>query len=137
MAQRFFTPQQLQHWAKEEPARLLAAALTQVDQLQRRAQQLKEARARIGELESLLQSAQQASFRQAAPFRVAQQKRSATPKRPGRKAGHPGACRARPAQIDQEITIELSACPQCGAQQWIDQEEIEQFIEEIPKMRPL
>jgi len=137
MAQRFFTPQQLQHWAKEEPARLLAAALTQIGQLQQRAQQLKEARARIGELESLLQSVQQASFRQAAPFRVAQQKRSAAPKRPGRKAGHPGACRARPAQIDQEITIELSACPQCGAQQWIDQEETEQFIEEIPEMRPL
>src|ERR1700751_2164319 len=96
MAQRFFTPQQLQHWAKEEPSRLLAAALTQLGQLQQRAQQLKEARARVVELETLLESAQQASFRQAAPFRVAQQKRCAAPKRPGRKAGHPGACRARP-----------------------------------------
>jgi type II secretory pathway pseudopilin PulG len=89
MAQRFFTPQQLQHWAKEEPSRLLAAALTQLGQLQQRAQQLKEARARVVELESLLESAQQASLRQAAPFRVAQQQRCAAPKRPGRKAGHP------------------------------------------------
>lgn len=111
MAQRFFTPQQLQHWAKEEPSRLLAAALTQVGQLQRRAQQLKEERARVVELETLLESVQQASFRQAAPFRVAQQKRRAAPKRPGRKAGHPGACRARPAQIDEEITIDLQPLP--------------------------
>jgi transposase len=143
MANRFFTPQELEQWAQKEPPRLLDAALTQVSQLQQRAQQLKAAReqikakeARIAELEALLESAQRAPYRQAAPFRVAQAKRAAAPKPPGRPAGHPGACRPRPAQIDEEITVELRACPQCGQEQWRQPQEIEQFIEEIPVMRP-
>jgi len=136
MKARFFTPEKLHQWAKEEPSRVLEAALIQSTQLQRRAEQLKEARARITELQRLLESAQRASLRQAAPFRVPEEKRAATRKAPGRKAGHPGACRPRPACIDQEIAVELNACPHCGSQHWSHQQEIEQFIEEIPEMRP-
>ena len=109
----------------------------------KRSQQLQEARAeikskdaRIGELEALLETAQRASFRQAAPFRVDEEKRLAAPKRPGRKAGHPGAFRPRPEHIDEEITVELNACAKCGGRQWKDQQPIEQFIEEIPVVRP-
>ncbi|HTC78578.1 MAG TPA: IS66 family transposase, partial [Terriglobales bacterium] len=137
------TPEELKEWAQEEPQRLLEASLAQVVSLQKRAQQLRAARqeikakdARIAQLETLLESAQKASFRQAAPFRVAQEKRSLAPKRPGRKAGHPGACRPRPAQIDEEINAPLGGCPQCGHRQWCDQQEFEQFIEEIPVVRP-
>jgi transposase len=60
----------------------------------------------------------------------------ATRKVPGRKAGHPGACRPRPTQIDEDITVELCACPHCGSQHWVDEQEIEQFIEEIPEISP-
>ena len=37
--------------------------------------------------------------RQAAPFRIPESKRVKNPRRPGRKAGHPGACRQRPSRI--------------------------------------
>jgi len=140
---RFFTPEDLQRWALEDPPQVLAAGLAMIVSLTKRSQQLKEARAeikikdaRIAELEALLEAAQRASFRQAAPFRVAEEKRVAAPKRPGRKAGHPGAFRPRPEHIDEEITVELIACVKCGSRQWKDQHPIEQFIEEIPVVRP-
>lgn len=140
---RYFTPQQLQQWAQDEPARLLEAGLIQISRLQQRSAQLKAARAqiklkdeRIAQLEAQLAEAQRASLRQAAPFRLVPEKRSSTPKRPGRPAGYPGSCRPRPAQIDEEIQVELSACEHCGCQQWKEPREIEQFIEEIPVQRP-
>ena len=136
MSARFFKPQELQQWVKEDPERLLAAALTQIDQLRQRAQQLKEARARIAVLEKALEEAQKAACRQAAPFRVPPPKRVANPKRPGRKAGHPGSFRPRPSYIDEEITVKLGSCKHCGAQEWAEQEEVEQFIEDIPRTRP-
>jgi transposase len=143
MGPKYFTAQDLEGWAKEDPPRLLQAALIQIGQLQTRSDQLRDARAqikvkdqRIAELETLLEKALSASLRQAAPFRVPQAKRTAMPKAPGRKAGHPGACRAQPAQIDQEITVELSACPHCGQCRWTDQKELEQFIEDIPVLQP-
>jgi transposase len=143
MIKRFFTPEELQRWAKEDPPRVLEAGLAMIVSLMKRSQQLKEAReeikvkdARISELEALLEAAQRASFRQAAPFRVKEEKRVAEPKRPGRKAGHCGAFRPRPERIDEEITVELSACAKCGSLQWEDRQPIEQFIEEIPVVRP-
>ena len=143
MGPNYFTAQDLEGWAKEDPPRLLQAALIQIEQLQTRSGQLRDARAqikfkdqRIAELETLLQKALSAPLRQAAPFRVPEAKRTAVPKRPGRKAGHPGACRPRPAQIDEEITVELSACPHCGQCRWTEQIELEQFIEDIPVLQP-
>jgi hypothetical protein len=36
-------------------------------------------------------------------------------RKPGRKKGHPGACRPAPVRIDQTIEHTLSQCPICGS----------------------
>jgi transposase len=107
--------------------------------------------ARIGELESKvrsletenrdlrdrLQEAERKSARQAAPFRRRDSKKvlEENKKRPGRPKGHPGSHREVPQQIDEHLTVELSGCPECGGAV-TGVEEIEQFIEEIPVIRP-
>ena len=58
------------------------------------------------------------------------------PKRPGRKRGHPGACRPEPEQIDESLEVQLCSCPHCGGTQFKDQNAIEQLIEDIPPVRP-
>ncbi|HHP7244198.1 MAG TPA: hypothetical protein ACFE0H_05895 [Elainellaceae cyanobacterium] len=70
----------------------------------------------IATLRSELAEAQRAGKRQAAPFRIAQQKRKQHCKRPGRKAGHPGTWRECPADdaVDEHIEVPLERCPQCG-----------------------
>ncbi len=137
---KYFTAEELVELAQSPAAAtlLLSAALLQIEQLQARAKQLKEARAlepRVRELEQALEEAQRARCRQAAPFRLAEQKRASAPKPPGRPAGHAGSCRPMPKCIDEEIVVELSRCA-CGSSQWVDQHGIEQLIEELPEVRP-
>jgi transposase len=91
---------------------------------------------RIGALESALEEAARTAHRQAAPFRIREEKQVIAPKRPGRKQGHPGAFRPKPDRIDEEITVELRVCPCCGGTQFKDQSEIERVIEEIPPIVP-
>lgn len=140
----------LRRWRHADPEQLLQTALAQAERLgelqaeveRRRAAQaeleaqLVAKNQRIAELETALAEAQRAACRQAAPFRIEAARRAAAPKRPGRPAGHPGACRPRPGHIDQDITIELGACPKCGGTQLRDQLECEQFIEDLPPVRP-
>jgi hypothetical protein len=145
MEPKFCTPAQLRQWAREDPPRLLRAGLRQIEQLQQRSRQLTELRAeltasqaRVTELETLLEAAQREAKRQAAPFRVPEARRTQNPKRPGRKAGHPGAYRPRPAHVDEEIAVPLEPCPcpGCGGRHWSAPREVEQFIEELPVIRP-
>jgi len=70
----------------------------------------------IATLRSELAEAQRSGKRQAAPFRIAQQKRKQHCKRPGRKAGHPGAWRECPADeaVDEHIEVPLERCPKCS-----------------------
>jgi multidrug resistance efflux pump len=107
----------LQQWHREDPARLLQAALLQAERLAQMAPELEALRAqnawlhqqlevqtkRLAQLETALQEAQRLAYRQAAPFRGDPQKRAMAPKRPGRKRGHPGACRPEPEQIDESL----------------------------------
>src|SRR6516165_10056974 len=79
---------------------------------------------------------ERAAHRQAAPFRIPEQKRVAAPKRPGRKQGHPGAFRHQPDHIDEYIEVALCVCPHCGGRHFTDQAQIEQTIEDIPPVRP-
>ena len=137
-------------WRREDPDRLLQAALRQarelaellpeLDGLRSQSamlrQQLEIQAKRIAQLEEALQGAQRAAHRQAAPFRVEPQKRSVAPKRPGRKAGHPGACRHKPDHIDEYLEVQLCSCPHCGGSQFKDPHTIEQLIEDIPPVRP-
>ena len=108
----------LQQWHRENPALLFQAALWQAERLAQMApeleallaqnaslhQQLEVKTKRIVRLEAALEEAQRAAHRQAAPFRGDPQRRAAAPKRPGRKRGHPGACRREPKQIDERAT---------------------------------
>ena len=129
-------------------AHALAEALALVEQLRQENQALRAAIAgleqRISDLEAQnktlrdqLDEAQCQAARQAAPFRRRDSKKipDARRKRPGRPKGHPGAHRAVPAQVDDEVEVPLPVCPQCGgAVEAV--EPIEQFIEEIPLVRP-
>jgi transposase len=93
---------------------------------------------RILRLEALLAEAQRSAARQAAPFRLAADKRNSCPKRPGRKGGHRGVYRPVPPIVDEHIQVPLQCpCPHCG--QWggfVDQRELVQYIEELPPVRP-
>jgi transposase len=140
----------LSQWHRENPARLLQAALRQAEQLAQIIperdhlrtqnawlhQQLEAKTKRIAELQEALEAAERAAHRQAAPFRIEERKRLVAPKRPGRKQGHPGAFRHQPDQVDEYTEVELCACPHCGGREFIDQSQIEQTIEDIPPVRP-
>ena len=140
----------LTQWRREDPDRLLQAALSQAERLAEMAPQAEALRAqnawlhqqvevktkRIAELQAALEAAQRAAHRQAAPFRIEAQKRAAAPKRPGRKHGHPGAFRHKPEQTDEHIEVQLCSCPHCGGAQFKDQHTIEQLIKDIPPVRP-
>ena len=88
-------------------------------------------------LREQLEQQQRSSARQAAPFRRRDSKKVSEDKkkRPGRKPGHPGSHRPVPEHIDQEIEQPLDGCPQCGSPV-SECHPVEQFIEEIPLVRP-
>jgi hypothetical protein len=104
----------LRQWHRDNPARLLQAALWQAERLAQMAPELDALRAenvslrqqlevktkRIAQLEEALEAAERAAHRQAAPFRIEEKKRLLAPKRPGRKRGHPGAFPHKPDHID-------------------------------------
>jgi transposase len=88
-------------------------------------------------LRDQLDEAQRQAARQAAPFRRRDSKKvpDEKRKRPGRPKGHPGSHRVVPTHVDAEVDVPLPCCPQCGG--GVEEvEPIEQFIEEIPPVRP-
>ena len=92
--------------------------------------------ARIAELEQQLDDAQRRGKRQATPFSKGAPK--AEPKKPGRKAGHQAAQRAKPSRIDRTLEAPLpDACPHCGGQ--LQEEQVlPQYQEDIPRpVQPL
>ncbi len=129
-------------------AQALADALALVEQLRQENQVLRAVMAalerRVADLAAAnkalrdeLDAAQRQAARQAAPFRRRDSKKvpEAERKRPGRPKGHPGVHRAVPTPIDEQVEVPLPACPHCGgAVQAVAP--IEQFIEEIPPVRP-
>jgi transposase len=129
-------------------AQALVESLALVEQLRHENQALRAVNAaleqRVAELAAenqtlrdQLDEAQRQAARQAAPFRRRDSKKvpEAQRKRPGRLKGHPGVHRAVPTHIDEHLEVPLPACPQCGrAVERV--EPIEQFIEEIPPVRP-
>src|SRR6516162_7679072 len=140
----------LTRWRHEDPDRLLQTALRQARELAELLPELDELRSqnatlrqqleihnqRIAKLEEALQGAERAAHRQAAPFRIEEKKRLLEPKPPGRKPGHAAAFRHRPDHVDQCVEVQLCACPHCGGRQFIDQSQLEQFIEDIAPVRP-
>jgi transposase len=140
----------LREWWRNDPDRLLQAALAQAERLAEMALEVEALRAqssslhrqlevnaeRIAELQEALEAAQRAAYRQAAPFRIEARKRAVAPKRPGRQRGHPGSFRHKPDHIDEHIEVELCCCPHCGSTQFKDQCGIEQLIEDIAPVCP-
>lgn len=101
-------------------------------------------RARIDQLErdnhvlrEQLDEALRTAARQAAPFRRPERKKipEDQKKRPGRKPGHRGVYRAVPEHVDEQAEVPLPACPGCGGPV-AHLEPVEQFIEEVPPIRP-
>ena len=135
----------LKQWHRENPARLLQAALLQAERLAQMAPELEALRAenaslhqqlevktkRLAQLETALEEAQPEPPTATSTFRGDPQKRAVAPKRPGRKRGHPGTCRPEPEQIDESLEVKLCSCPQCGGSQFKDHNAIEQLIEDI------
>ena len=54
-------------------------------------------------------------------------------KKPGRKAGHPGARRAAPERIDQTKDHRLQRCPDCDSKLKRCQQTRTRYIEDIPE----
>lgn len=96
-------------------------------------------------LRSRLEGVEREGKRQAAPFRRADDERSADPAPPGRKPGHQAHFRRAPEQVDEEVTVSFPAdpagdpgplCPQCG-EGLAHVRPIEQTIEELPPVTPV
>ena len=97
--------------------------------------ELKKTQDELKEIREQLEEAQRSAHRQAAPFRVDEKKRKKEAKAPGRKVGHRGSYRPRPEHVDESIEVPLARCPNCGGLV-DDVRPVEQFIEEIPPVRP-
>ncbi len=120
---------------RNDPDRLIALILQQGQLINELRAELRSAHARIEDLEGRLEQAERAAKRPAAPHRIDEAKRSKQPKRPGRKPGHAPCYRQRPDHIDETIEVPLRLCPQCGGP--VEALElVEQFIEELPVVRP-
>ena len=122
------TPESLEVLAREAPGALIKLVLVMQEQLCQQRAQIAQLQARIVELE-------EQNRPPTAPFRRPAEQRKAHPKRPGRAPGHPGSCRRVPEGVDEEIEVALPCCPHCaGALEMLTP--IEQFIEELPPVRP-
>lgn len=127
---------------RDEPDQLIQIILNQasvIQQMQKEITQLKEQVRDLNDrnngLSSKVEALEKTAARQAAPFRLAEKQRSSAPRKPGRPKGHPGAHRAIPQHIDQEIVVPLEKCPECG-QAVRDARPVVQYIEELPVVRP-
>ena len=95
-------------------------------------------RARIAELEKLLEESRRSGKRQAAPF--SKGKSSTEPKTPGRKSGdrhgRHGHRMAPVGLVDRQFSAPLpSCCPDCGGDVAFERDD-EQFQTELPERRP-
>jgi transposase len=58
-------------------------------------------------------------------------------KKPGRKPGHPGSRRLRPARIDRTLEHQAEVCPKCGGPLCRCQETRTRYVEDIPEIQPV
>lgn len=101
-----------------------------------RDQRISELEREVAELKRIIEELKKElrkSKRQAARF--ARNKRVAEPRKAGRPKGHPGARRAVPKQVDDEVFSPLGGCPCCG-EEISDVEDVEQFVVEMPEVKP-
>jgi len=127
---------------RDRPEQLIEIILRQaeaIEQLQKEVaalkQQIKDTDDRNQGLSAKVQELERKTARQAAPFRIPEKDRANDPRPPGRPKGHPGHHRSIPDHVDEEITVPLKSCPQCG-EQVKARREVVQYIEELPVVRP-
>jgi len=110
-----------------------------VELVLRQAALLAALEARLSQMEARLEEAERRAVRGPAPFGRPESKHSPSPGRPGRKGGHEGSYRVRPADeaVDRFIEVPLSQCPHCGAALRAQTDvAVEQTIIDIPAVRP-
>lgn len=99
-----------------------------------------EVEARQVDLERRFDELSRLVVRGAAPFSRPESKRTASPKRPGRKGGHEGTSRQRhsDAEVDERIEVPLERCTQCGSALSAQTDEVvEQTLIEAPVVKAL
>ena len=112
---------------------------TLVELVLRQTERIAELGGQLADMERRFEELERRSMRGAAPFARPEGKRSAAPKRPGRKGGHEGACRVCPPEeaIDCRIEAPLTQCPHCGEALKPETDEIlEQTLIEAPLACP-
>src|SRR4051812_41266877 len=105
------------------------------DLVLRQSERIAALEARLAEMGRRFEELERRASRGAAPFARPEGKRSPSPKRPGRKGGHEGACRVRPPEeaVDRRIEAPLTHCPHCGVALAPETDEIlEQTLIEAP-----
>ena len=85
-------------------------------------------RAEVTILQTRVTSFERASKRQAAPFRIEENKRKKDKKNPGNKLGHKGHFRKFSGIIDKTIEVPLVKCPICDHGEFKDVKPIEQSV---------
>ena len=107
---------------RDKPDELIEIILRQADaiakltrKVEQLEQQIKDLNDRNDGLSAKVQQLETKAARQAAPFRIEDQKRSINPKKPGRPAGHAGSCRGVPNQVDEEIHVRWRPVRTVGA----------------------
>jgi transposase len=114
---------------RAQPDALITIILQQVKVIE-------ELRAQVARLEARVAELEKQNRPPAAPFRRAEKDKTASPKKPGRPAGHEGRFRVRPEESDEQIEVPLGeACPSCGETLGARQR-CEQTIVELPVVRP-
>ena len=98
-------------------------------------QRVAELEQKVLDLQDKLEAAVGRGLRQAAPFRVPEKRKKDNPGKPGRKPGHQGVWRRKPEHVDEYIEVALDRCPQCAGAVYRVRP-VEQYIEEIPLVRP-
>src|SRR5689334_5659048 len=112
---------------------------TLADLVLRQAERIAALEARLAETGRRFEELERRAARGAAPFARQEGKRSASPKRPGRKGGHEGACRVRPPEevVDSRIEAPLTHCPHCGDALAPETDELlERTLIGAPRARP-
>ena len=116
---------------KEQRIAELEAELAREHALNQRLQK------QLERLQVVVEELKRAGKRQAAPF--ARRKLVEHPKKAGRKAGQGKFSRREqpaPKRVDETKRAKLHGCPQCGSR-LSDIHEHEQFVADIPKIRPI
>jgi len=115
-----------------EQAKRIGRLIGQIRSLHKR---LKSANEKIAALEDQVEQLSKASKRQAAPFRVDNDKKKKEKKRSGRKKGHKGHYRKPPDKIDFVQEVKLEQCPNCQHRSFEKVKQVEQIVEDFVAKR--